>query len=51
MGSGSVVMPEKALRHELEKAQLQIAKEIAEKSQAQTETKYWKEKYEREIGN
>jgi XRE family transcriptional regulator, regulator of sulfur utilization len=47
VGSGNVVNSEKELRHELEKVQLQLAKEIAEKSQAQTEAKYWKEKYER----
>ena len=46
MGSGSVVLPEKALRHELEKAQLQIAKLQAEKEKAEMEARYLKEKYE-----
>jgi XRE family transcriptional regulator, regulator of sulfur utilization len=49
VGSGNIVYSEKELRHELEKAQLQLAKEIAEKNQAQTEAKYWKEKYEQEV--
>lgn len=47
VGSGNVVYSEKELRHELEKAQLQIAKLQAEKDKAEIETRYWRENYER----
>lgn len=46
VGSGNVVYSEKELRHELEKAQLQIAKLQAEKDKAEIEMWYWKEKQE-----
>lgn len=47
VGSGNFVYSEKELRHELEKAQLQIAKLQAEKEKVEIEARYWKENYER----
>lgn len=44
-GKGNIVYSEKELRHELEKAQLQIAKLKAEKEKAELEARYLKEKY------
>lgn len=44
MGSGDVIISEKELRHELEKARLEIAKLTAEKEKAEMEAQYWREK-------
>lgn len=45
VGSGNIVYSEKELRHELEKANLLIAKLTAEKEKFEFEAKYWKEKF------
>jgi transcriptional regulator with XRE-family HTH domain len=45
VGSGNIVYSEKELRHELEKANLLIAKLTAEKEKSEFEAKYWKEKF------
>jgi hypothetical protein len=45
VGTGNIVYSEKELRHQLEKAELTIARLTAQKDKAEMEARYLKEKY------